>query len=418
MIRRLGILVVTGLIIFSQQAAEAQVQQNPQYLSEIGVVDSLYSNILEESREIYIQLPASYSPENNQTYPVVYILDGEVFLPTVRNVLDFYSGGFMPEMVLIGISNSKSRIRDLTSSTATTLYGRPFNQKNGEAANFIKFIENELIPFVEDKYPVSNFRTLIGHSHGGQFAIYSLIDHPHLFANYLAIDPSLNWDNQNLLEHSRTIMATQTYKNKSLFMSLGGQLHMANPDITLENVMQDSSDFTIFARSNIAFSDLVNQNSTNGLSFKWKFYPRELHGTIPFPSIMDGLIAVFEWFQMENTDKFNSPDTPADELYSIIKYRENKLQSHFGYLEAPYPEDLLNILGYMSIDMQQMEKARMFFEFAIEYYPQSANAYDSMSDYYAGQKDNVKALEFAVKAYELSGSEYHQSKVEKLKAEK
>lgn len=416
MINKLRIILIAGLIIISQQLAEAQVKQNPQFLSEIGLLDSLYSNILEESREIYIQLPASYSPENNQSYPVVYILDGEVFLPTVSNVLDFYSGGFMPEMVLIGVSNSKSRTRDLTTSTIKTKYGRPFNQKNGEAANFIKFIEDELIPYVEDKYPVNNFRTLIGHSYGGLFAIYSLVDHPHIFANYIAIDPGLDWDNQNLLEHSKTILGTQTYKSKSLFVSLSGQLHMQNPDINLDNVMQDSSDFTIFARSNIAFSDLVKQNSTNGLAFEWKFYPRELHGTIPFPSIMDGLISVFEWFQMENTDKFNSPDTPADELYSIIKYRETKLQDHFGYQEPPYPEDLLNILGYMSLDMQQREKAKMFFEFAIEYYPQSANAYDSMSDYYDGQKDYAKALEFASKAYALSGSDYHKSKVEKLEA--
>lgn len=383
---RLRILLIAGLIIISQQLAEGQGKQNPQFLNEIGVLDSLYSNILEESREIYIQLPASYSAENNQTYPVVYILDGDVFLPTASNVLDFYCGGFMPEMVLIGVSNSKNRMRDLTTSTISTMYCRPFNQKNGEVANFIKFIEDELIPYVEDKYPVSNYRTLIGHSYGGLFALYSLIDHPHIFANYIAIDPSLDWDNQNLLEHSKTILASHRYKNKSLFVSLGGQLHMQNPDITLDNVMQDSSDFTIFARSNIAFSDLVQQNSANGLAFEWKFYPRDLHGTISFPSIMDGLISVFEWFQMENTDKFNSPDTPKDELYSIIKYRESKLQEHFAYREPPYPEDLLNMLGYMSLDMQQREKARMFFE-------------------------------FAAKAYELSGSDYHRSKAGKLEAQ-
>ena len=394
----------------------AQANQNPQFLQKVGVRDSLYSQILAESREIYIQLPASYRPEYDQTYPVVYILDGEVFLPTATNVLDFYSGGFMPEMVLIGISNNNNRMRDLTTSTIKTMYGRPFNQKNGEAANFIKFIEDELIPFVENKYPVTNYRTLIGHSYGGLFAIYSLINHPHLFANYIAIDPSLDWDNQNLLEQSKSILATKTYKSKSLFVSLGGQLHMQNPDINLDNVMQDSSDFSIFARSNIAFSDLIRQNSSNGLAFEWKFYPRDLHGTISYPSIMDGLISVFEWFQMENTDKFNSPDTPADELYSIIKNRENKLQDHFGYQESPYPEDLLNMLGLMSLDMQQTEKAKMFFEFAIEYYPQSANAYNSMADYYVRQKDYAMALKNATKAYELSGSDYHMRRVEGLKA--
>ena len=416
MTNKLRILVLTGSIFISYQCVNAQASQNPQFLQKTGVLDSLYSEILKESRDIYIQLPANYSPENNQKYPVVYILDGEVFLPTAANVLDFYSGGFMPEMVLIGVSNRKNRMRDLTTSTIKTMYGRPFNEKNGEAENFIRFMEDELIPFAEDKYPVTNFRTLIGHSYGGLFAIYSLLDHPDLFANYIAIDPSLDWDNQSLLEHSKTVLNSRSYKDKSLFVSLGGQLDMQNPDITIDNVMQDSTEFTLFARSNIAFSNLVRQNSNNGLAFDWRFYPRDLHGTISFPSIMDGLISLFEWFQMENTAKFNSPDTPKDELYRIVKYRENKLQSHFSYKVPPYPEDLLNVLGLMSLDMQQTEKARMFFEFAIEYYPRSVNACDSMADYLEGQKEYANAVKFAEKAYELSGSDYHKKRLEELKA--
>ncbi len=408
------ILLLTGYIITSIQLLNAQEGQGPQVLRKVGVLDSLYSKTLKESREIYVQVPASYSPENAQKYPLVFILDGEVFLPAVTSVLDFYSGGFMPEMVLIGISNRKNRIRDLTTSTINTMYDRPFNQKNGEAANFIKFMEEELIPFVEEKYPVTNYRTIIGHSYGGLFALYSLMYHPYLFANYLAIDPSLDWDNQYLVKQATTLLGSQSYKGKSLFMSLGGQLHMQDPGITIDNVLQDSSEFTIFARSNLTFSKLVRQNASNGLFFEWKFYPRDLHGTLTYPSIMDGLIAVFEWFQMENTSRFNSPDTPKDELYGIVKYRENKLKSHFGYGEAPYPEDLLNMLGLMSLDMQQAEKARMFFEFALEYYPQSASACNAMADYYESQKDYANALIFARKAYALSGSEDHKRRVERL----
>ncbi len=412
---KIRILAIAGSLILSVQLLNAQTSQGPQFLRKVGVLDSLFSKTLNESREIYIQLPANYSPENTQKYPVAYILDGEVFLLTATNVLDFYSGGFMPEMVLIGISNSKNRMRDLTSSSIKTLYGRPFNQKNGEAANFIKFIEDELIPFVEEKYPVTNYRTIIGHSYGGLFAIYSLLEHPCLFANYLAIDPSLDWDNQYLVKQATTLLSSQSYKGKSLFMSLGGQLHMQDPGVTIDNVMQDSSEFTTFARSNLTFSNLVRENAGNGLFFEWKFYPRDLHGTITFPSIMDGLIAVFEWFQMENTSRFNSPDTPKDELYDIVKYRENKLKSHFDYLVPPYPEDLLNMLGDMSLDMQQTEKAKMFFEFALEYYPQSANACNSMADYYSRQKDYATALVYATKAYELSGSDYHKRSMERLK---
>ena len=411
----LRFFLIAGLIIQLQQLANAQINSTDQYLSKVGITDSINSGFLNESREIYIQLPDSYNPEKNQKYPVVYILDGEMFLPTVYDVQNYYSGGFTPEMVLIGISNNKNRIRDLTTSTITTKYGMPFNEENGGAENFSQFIEKELIPYIEDNYAVSNFRTLIGHSYGGLFTIYTLLKHPHLFANYLAIDPSLDWDGQKLLNESQKILSSQKYEGKSLFMSLSGQLHMQDSKITIDNVMQDTTDFTLFARSNIAFSNLVRQNTKNGLSFDWRFYPNDIHGTIPFPSIRDGLISLFEWYQMENTDKFNSFDTPKEELMGIIKYREKKLKDHFGYPEPPYPEELLNMLGYMNMDMQQAEKAKMYFELAIEYYPESANACDSMADYYEAQGDFTNAIKYVNKAFELSGNDYYKNRIEELK---
>ena len=406
------VLVITFLF---QQVAISQTNQERQFLQKVGVLDSLYSNSLEEHRGIYVQLPANYDPNTNQKYPVVYVLDGEVFLPTVNNVLSFYSGGFMPEMVIVGISNSNNRMRDLTTSKVTEMYGMPFEQEHGEAANFSEFIETELIPFVENKYPVTSFRTLIGHSYGGLFTIYTLINKPHLFSNYLAIDPSLDWDKQKLLNEAKEALKRQNYKGKSLFISLGGQLHLQNTDVTIENVMQDTSAFTLFARSNMAFSNMVEQNKNNGLSFRWKFYPNDLHGTIPFPSIMDGLIFDFEWYQMENINKFNNPETSKEELFTIINNRANKLKRYFGYDVPPYPQDIFNVLGYMSLDMEQLEKSKMFFEFAIKFYPNSANVYDSMADYYERNRDYKNALNFVIKAFEISGEENHKQRIKDLK---
>ncbi|WP_340152392.1 alpha/beta hydrolase-fold protein [uncultured Marivirga sp.] len=411
----LKIALTMGFIVFFQEFIQAQINQNQQFLQKVGVADSLYSEILDESRKFYVQIPANYNADKNQKYPVAFILDGEIFLPTVNDVQNYYSGGFTPDMVLVGIANDKNRIRDLTTSTITTKYGMPFNEKNGEADNFRKFIEKELIPFIERKYPVTNYRTLIGHSYGGLFTISTLLNQPDLFSNYLAIDPSLDWDNQKLLKEAQDVFANQNYTNKALFISLSGQLHMQNSQITIDNVMQDTTDYTLFPRSNITFSNIAKQNAKNGLSLDWKFYPNDIHGTVPFPSIMDGLISLFEWYQMENTDKINSFDTPKEELYSIIKYREKKLNEHFGYDKPPYPEELLAMSGYMNMDMQQAEKAKMYFELAIEYYPKSANAYDSMADYYEAQNDISNALKYVQKADEISDNDHYKKRIEELK---
>ncbi|MEZ4796271.1 MAG: alpha/beta hydrolase-fold protein [Flavobacteriaceae bacterium] len=385
--------------------------QENSYLYQIGIADTLYSKTLNETRTIYVQIPESYQQNSNQKYPVVYIIDGEIFLPTVSNILEFYSGGFMPEMVLIGISNEKNRTRDLTISKINSKYGMPFNEENGEASSFLKFIEDELIPYVEKMYPVTNYRSLIGHSYGGLFSTYTLMHKPELFANYLCIDPSLDWDNQKILKQMKEVSSKDYFSEKSLYVSLSGQLHMQNSKVTIDNVMQDTTDYTLFARSNINFSNFIKQIKPSGLEFNWQFYSKDIHGTVPQPSIRDGLISVFEWYQMENTDKINNPESTKDELLQIINNRENKLNKHFGYAVPPYPEFLLNMSGYMNLEMQQLEKSKMYFELAIKYYPTSANAYDSMADYYSAQNDTINALKFVTKAYNLSGDNYYKERM-------
>lgn len=411
MIRKLDVIILITIIIGSNQVLFAQTN----YQFKIGKIDSIYSNILKESRELYIHLPESYDSNSQRKYPVIYVLDGDVLLNTVSTVHDFYWGGYMPEMIIVGISNENNRTRDLTTSKIQSRRGTEYNQEHGGANDFIMSIEKELIPYIEKNYPITNYRTLIGHSYGGLFTINTLINHTDLFDNYLAIDPSLDWDNQKLLKQSKEVIKSNSLEGKSLFITLSGQLHRQNSDITINNVMQDSSEYTLFARSNIEFFKFAESNKQDKFNVKWKFYKDDLHGTVPLPSIIDGLIYFFEWYRMEKTDKLNSFDTPKDELYEIIEYRANKLKSHFKYQVPPYPEDLFNMLGYMNMEMQQLEKAKMYFELCIEYYPESTNAYDSMAEYYASQNDFENAIKNIEKALEINENEYFRNKIEEYK---
>ncbi|WP_338395277.1 alpha/beta hydrolase-fold protein [Fulvitalea axinellae] len=389
-------------------------QSGNRYLRCIGTQDSLFSKVLNEGREIYVQLPESFSKNSKRKYPVVFVLDGASLLPTVIDAHAYYSGGFMPEMVLVGISNHKNRTRDLTPSTPENSQGAPRNVESGGASRFLDFIEKELVSYVERNYPVTNYRTLIGHSYGGLFTIYTMTERKDLFKNYLAIDPSLQWDNQKFLKKAKRSLSGRDYKNKSLYMSLAGPLHMANLEITIDNVMDDDTGFTLFPRSNLEFSKKAKSMTQEGFSFEWEFFPNELHGTVAYPSIKNGLVSLFNWFQMENIEKINNPKTPVADLRKVIDQRSAKLKAHFGYSVPAYPEDVLNTLGYMSMDQGMPKKAKMYFERSLAFYPESSNAYDSMSEYYERSGNYALAIEYAIKAYGLSGSKYHKDRLRKL----
>lgn len=403
------ILIISSLFIFNQKLI-GQSKSTAQ-----TTIDTLFSKTLDEYREFWVKLPENYDFNNNQEYPVVYLLDGISLQNSLETVYDNYWGHYLPNMILVGISNRTNRARDLTTSKVNMRRGSSFKKESGGAENFTEFMENELIPYIDNKYKSLGHRTLIGHSYAGLFTINMLINHKHIFQNYIAIDPSLDWDNQKLLKEAKEKLTSESYKGKSLFVSLAAeQLHIWDEEVTMENIMNDSSEFTLFARSIIEFSNYTKSQKKNGLNFSWKVYNEDLHGTVPLPSIRDGLIFLFEWYQFKSPQKYNNPATPIEELVSLLKKQEQIYSENFGVPTAPMISELLSGYGYMNMQMEQSEKAFMFFQMNIKYNPKNPTAYEAMADFYEFQKDKENTLKYLNKALNLSGENYYKLKIEAI----
>lgn len=407
------VLIGSILMVNNNAIAQTTVSQTEQFQNRI--VDSIFSKTLSESRDFWVRLPDNFKPGNGEQYAVIYLMDGFSLESTLEAVYGNYWGHYLPHMILVGVSNRNNRIRDLTTSQVKNRRGSAMNDETGGAETFTQFMENELIPYIDSTYPTTAYRTLIGHSYAGLFTVNMLVHHKHLFQNYIAIDPSLDWDDQKLLKEAKEKLSTESYEGKSLFVSLAAeQLHMWNEEITLENIMDDSSEFTLFARSIIEFSNAIKSQKQNELNFSWKVYNEDLHGTVPLPSIRDGLIFLFEWYQFKSPQKYNNPETPLEELVALLKEQEQIYTEHFGVPTAPMIDEMLNGYGYMNMQMGQPKKAFMFFEMNIKYNPTSANAYDSMAEYYVSQNDKENALKYLNKAFEISGDDYHKKRIEAL----
>lgn len=390
----------------------AVAQSGPKFLQQRGVTDTVHSELLNEDRLIYVDFPIDYSPGSAQKYPVAFLLDGDVLLPAAGTVQDYYSGGFTPDMIIIGISNAEHRTRDLTPPKVANVQATAAEDKmelamtpnavaEGGAPSFLDFIEKELVPYVEANYPVTHFRTLIGHSYGGLFTLYALAERPALFNYYLAMDPSMDWSGGHYHEVLSEKLRETSLEGRSVFVTMSGQLHFQDSTVTLANVREDDSWATDFPRAILQTIDRLEALEPNGLHTGHKFFERDLHGTVPLPSLMEGLISLFDWYQMEGTHKINDPATSVATLSRIIDHRAAKLERNFGYAVPPYPEDLLNISGYMQMDMGDMEKSEMYFTKAMQYYPKSANAYDSMADFYEATQAYPAAVECLKKAIAL-----------------
>ena len=173
------------LLFFRYSQAKAQDQ--------VSQVDSLYSQILKEQRKLRIVFPKNYDSTSTNKYEIVYCLDDIAdFLSMEWGMLQWE--GFIPKnMIMVGITNPKPngidmRDRDFTPTKTSDI--------SGGAEKFLSFIKNELTPYVSMKYKAkSNGNVLYGGSLGGLFVIYAFLNEPNLFTSYIAIDPSLWWDN-------------------------------------------------------------------------------------------------------------------------------------------------------------------------------------------------------------------------------
>ena len=65
------LIVSIGAFFSSFQVISAQANE-----IETTIIDSVYSELLEEDREFWIKFPENYNPDSSTKYPVVYLLDG------------------------------------------------------------------------------------------------------------------------------------------------------------------------------------------------------------------------------------------------------------------------------------------------------------------------------------------------------
>ena len=186
----------------------------------IGDRVTLHSEILDEDRVINIYLPYGYSVDSAQTYPVIYLLDGSIhedFLH-ISGLVQFGSYSWInmvPESIVVGIENV-NRTRDFTGATRDSLHKAEYPEMGG-SETFIRFLKDEVQPYVEAHYKTHNERTLIGQSLGGLLATEILLKVPDMFDNYIIISPSLWFDYESYLD----IIPVATQQSKKVYVGVG-----------------------------------------------------------------------------------------------------------------------------------------------------------------------------------------------------
>ncbi|KQN74598.1 alpha/beta hydrolase [Sphingomonas sp. Leaf62] len=162
----------------------------------MGIQHRLTSAILGDVREVNVWLPDGYAASTDR-YPVVYLLDGAVD-QDFRHIaglgsLASLSWTFGP-FIVVGVQ-TRNRHAELTPPATDPRYVAAF-PKRGGAARFRRFLLQEVMPFVEQRYRTGTRRAIMGESLAGLFVVDALLTEPTAFREYIAISPGLWWDDR------------------------------------------------------------------------------------------------------------------------------------------------------------------------------------------------------------------------------
>ncbi|OXA77760.1 esterase [Flavobacterium frigidimaris] len=361
---------------------------------QIGTVDSIFSKVLNENRKVWIHLPKSAQNTGfgKQKYPVVYLLDGDGHFSSVVGMIEELSevngNTLCPEMIVVGITNT-NRNRDLTpthSDVDLPFVPKNLSEQSGGGEKFVEFLEKELIPYIDSKYPTAPYKTLIGHSFGGLTAINILTNHSNLFNSYIAIDPSMWWDHQKFLAETQKKLASKNLANVSLFLAAANTMDAA---MDVVKVRKDTTVFTRHIRSILDLNDFLKQNKKSNLNYQYKYYNDDNHGSVPLIATYDGLRFIFEFNQL----KLSIPEQINFNKAVFIKIEKHfeEVSKHLGY-KVSVPENTVNAYAYQSLSKKDMDLAGYLFKLNVTNYPNSPNVYDSLGDFYEATGDKKNAI--------------------------
>jgi predicted alpha/beta superfamily hydrolase len=171
----------------------------------------------------------------------------------------------------VGIENTQRR-RDMTGPTENEADKKIAPQVGGSSA-FRQFIRDELMPEIRQRYRTTHETAIVGESLAGLFVTETFFLEPDMFDAYIAIDPSLWWNNAKLVTNAMDHLRAQPKAAKTLYLATSDE-----PGIVA--VTQ-------------RFAKILATDAPPTLRWHYESMPDEKHSTIYHPAALEAFRFAF-----------------------------------------------------------------------------------------------------------------------------
>jgi len=358
--RILSVLLVIHVVSFFGLKAMAQAEGTDVV---IGQSLNLTSKILNREVSVLIYVPDDYNTSSTN-YAVLYDLNSFLFTYDSGTVELLARTSDIPNTIVVGVPPLER------GYVPTPFEDREENPAGADLS--IKFLKEELIPFVGKNYRTNTFRILYGHSVGGLFTMYTLFNYPDLFTAYVAGSPWFQTNDQYWLKNIEKMAKERKLDDKLLFMTVGKE----EAELTIDTYRE--------------LEKWMNDKSIAGLTWKSAWVEGD-HGSMVGRNIYDGLIFIFSGWKMPFSVLRNADVKMIEEYLKTNTAKWAK----FGFEPSDIlPEQRVNSLGYGLLNLEEYGKAVEIFSYNIKRFPKSFNAHDSLGEAYLIMGDKEKAIKY------------------------
>jgi len=167
------------------------------------------SNELNEVRILKIHIPASYKEDGDRVYPLTILLDSEhLFDVYVANAKLFAKRDKAPEQIIVGISQNQKQPKERYQDCS---YNKVNSMPSEKGMAFYKFISEELLGYLDGKYRISPFKTIVGNTLTANYNNYFLLAKEPVFQAYVNLNPSYASDMLSMLHKKIPTIEYNTY---------------------------------------------------------------------------------------------------------------------------------------------------------------------------------------------------------------
>jgi tetratricopeptide (TPR) repeat protein len=260
-------------------------------------------------------------------------------------------------------------------------------------------VRDELFPKIDATYRTLPYRILVGHSIGGLIALHALLIAPEMFQGYIAIDPSLWWDNEVTVHRAEGELESDQERRSSVYISMAN--HPGRGDLDPKKMDEPIH----------KFARMLDATSCHSFRSMLQYYEAEDHGSVPLLSLYHGLLYLFEGYKPRPEEFFDQP--------SVLSHHFERVSERLGIDLLP-PEKLVHLKGLSFLNQRNdVDGALEYMKLNVANYPGSYNAHDSLAAAFAVKGEKDLAIEHYGKSLALNpDNENAVEKLQELRGEK